>query len=51
MLGAVAHVYNPSYSGGKDWEDPGLRLVQAKFANNKVCQPIAGHGVACLSPC
>jgi hypothetical protein len=25
MLGTVAHTCNPPYSGGKDWEDPGLR--------------------------
>jgi hypothetical protein len=25
----VAHAYNPSYSGGRDQEDSGSRLVQA----------------------
>jgi hypothetical protein len=25
----VAHVYNPSYSGGRDQEDRNLKLVQA----------------------
>jgi hypothetical protein len=23
VLNQVAHAYNPSYSGGKDWEDSG----------------------------
>jgi hypothetical protein len=26
----VAQACNPSYSGGRDWEDYGSRLVQAK---------------------
>jgi hypothetical protein len=26
----VAHVCNPSYLGGRDWEDCSSRLVQAK---------------------
>jgi hypothetical protein len=27
----VAHAYNPSYSGGRDQEDLGLKPAQAKF--------------------
>jgi hypothetical protein len=29
-LGTVAHVCNPSYPGGRDWEDWGSRLAWAK---------------------
>jgi hypothetical protein len=29
-LGAVAHFYNPSYSGGRDWEDQGSKPAMAK---------------------
>jgi hypothetical protein len=28
-LGALAHACNPSYSGGRDYEDPDLRLAWA----------------------
>jgi hypothetical protein len=28
--GAMAHTYNPSYSGGKDWKNYGSRSTQAK---------------------
>jgi hypothetical protein len=32
----VAHIYNPSYSGGRDQEDRGLRPAQAlKIPNTK----------------
>jgi hypothetical protein len=32
LLGAVAHVYNPSYLGGRNWEDHSLRPVRAKLS-------------------
>jgi hypothetical protein len=30
LLGAEAHACNPSYSGGRNWEDGGLRTARAK---------------------
>jgi hypothetical protein len=30
LLGMAVHTYNPSYLGGGDWEDHGLRSVWAK---------------------
>jgi hypothetical protein len=29
-LGTVAHIYNPSYLGGRDQEDCGLKPTEAK---------------------
>jgi hypothetical protein len=29
LLGMVTHGYNPSYSGGEDWDNSGLRPAQA----------------------
>jgi hypothetical protein len=26
----VAHTFNPSYLGGRDWEDHGMRLAPSK---------------------
>jgi hypothetical protein len=28
-LGVVVYAYNPSYQGGRDWKDRGLRPAQA----------------------
>jgi hypothetical protein len=30
LLASVAHAYHPSYSGGRDQEDRGLKPAQAK---------------------
>jgi hypothetical protein len=30
LLGAVAHIYNPSYQGDGDWEDKGSSTTQTR---------------------
>jgi hypothetical protein len=32
-LGAVAHACNPSYVGGRDWQDHGLKSARAKSSS------------------
>jgi hypothetical protein len=32
----VAHAYNPSYLGGRDWQDHGLRPVRAKSSQDPI---------------
>jgi hypothetical protein len=32
----VAHTYNPSYSGGRDQEDPGLKAAQADSSRDPI---------------
>jgi hypothetical protein len=34
----VTHAYNPSYSGGREWEDGGSRLALAKGVHKKPSQ-------------
>jgi hypothetical protein len=34
--GAVTHVYNTTYSGGRDWEDLGSRPAWAKHSQDPV---------------
>jgi hypothetical protein len=49
----VAHTCNPSYLGGRNWEDPGLRPAWVKSQLNRPptlpSQPVAGPGGVCLS--
>jgi hypothetical protein len=33
---SVAHIYNPSYSGGRDQEDHGLKPVQANSSRDPI---------------
>jgi hypothetical protein len=35
QLDVVAHIYNPSYSGSKDWEDQGQPRQKARSHLNK----------------
>jgi hypothetical protein len=40
--GSVPHTYNPSYLGGRDWADCGLRPAQEKdlISTNKLCMVV-----------
>jgi hypothetical protein len=41
----VAHTYNPSYSGGRDQEDHGLKPAQANISRDPVLKiPIIKKG-------
>jgi hypothetical protein len=46
-LGVVAHACNPSYSGGRDWEDQVSRLAQQKVP--KTPQTMTRCSGKCLS--
>jgi hypothetical protein len=50
LLGVVAHIYNSSYSRGRDQKDCSSRLACTKNSLQSPSQPIkAGHGDACMS--
>jgi hypothetical protein len=51
-LGMVAHMCNPTYLGGRDWESHSLSPVQTNNSRTP-SQPMAGWDGACLSsqPC
>jgi hypothetical protein len=47
LPGAVAHAYNPSYSGGRDQEDPGKIVHETLSQNKKITKKGWWSGLTC----